>query len=184
MPWSAASQAGTKRSAGRSPRSRPAGRRSPGRVYPVDTLPMTATARPPTVRAAVSAAVSIPAARPLITGMPCAASPVVSWRAWSIPRGAGCRTPPTARSPLTRRLRVVAARQPGRPTPHVLSRPAYRLERTFAGIARIVTATTAGHAAAHGDVGGEPAAGARGFRLLAQRPRGRAGTCRGPASRG
>ena len=51
-----------------------------------------------------------------------------------------CRIPRAARSPLTRRLRVVAARQPGRPAPHASSLPAYPLERMFAGIAaRIVT---------------------------------------------
>ena len=41
------------------------------------------------------AAVSIPAARPLMTGIPLAASPVANWRAWWIPRGVGWRVPTT-----------------------------------------------------------------------------------------
>src|ERR1039457_5222271 len=48
-------------------------------------VPMTATVRPPAASAAVCAALSIPAARPLMTGTPLAASPVTSWRAWSMP---------------------------------------------------------------------------------------------------
>ena len=54
-------------------------------------VPMTATVRPPAASAAVCAAVSMPAARPLMTGTPRAASPAASSLAWSTP--CGCRLP-------------------------------------------------------------------------------------------
>ena len=46
-----------------------------------------------------------------------------------------CRTLRAARSPLTRRPEVAAARQSGQPARHASSLPAYPLERMFAGIA-------------------------------------------------
>jgi hypothetical protein len=45
-------------------------------------VPITATVRPSAASAAVCAAVSMPAASPLMTGMPLAARPVAIWRAW------------------------------------------------------------------------------------------------------
>ncbi len=45
-------------------------------------VPMTATVRPPPASAAVCAVVSMPAARPLITGTPRAASPAPNSLAW------------------------------------------------------------------------------------------------------
>src|ERR1035441_2113598 len=65
-------------------------------------VPMTATVRPPAASAAVCTALSIPAARPLMTGTPLAASPVASWRAWSMPLSVGWRVPTTATDAASR----------------------------------------------------------------------------------